>query len=436
MTPDLLRELHRSLDRQPRPEDLLTPIQALLGARLSAVERTALILARRSAQAANPWGWSSMADDFRRPVGLERQLSVASQLFQTRLPEDSSDLAGIDQYLHGVTAEIEGQVGAGDFQRDRLSRAARAAAGLELNNRQYNKRFRLAVRMARKRERFARGLEQRALTLISKSRLASELPYGVFAQDPDTAAFIAYFTARCHRRSVFTNAPQQRPYDEIADLLFARCRRSPGTVWWAIAHVHPTPEVLGHLSAAQRGELLGRFYAVLDRSAALMREVWAHSNIDRSSMVVRRGNDSSTWNLLAGAWNQARDGWINLLYALDADEVLDAVCPGKAMRLMAADVAAWHRLSGGGLDPNTEVWSALPLPWTVITGETRCTRSDVLAACQVAGLDPATSGWIAPRAAARVQPFTPTPELVHGVTVGHPGLAQLLRRAGVFSGKP
>jgi hypothetical protein len=34
-----------------------------------------------------------------------------------------------------------------------------------------------------------------------------------------------------------------------------------------------------------------------------------------------------------------------------------------------------------------------------------------------------------------VQTFRPTPELVHGVTVGHPALASVLRKAGAFSGQ-
>ena len=48
-----------------------------------------------------------------------------------------------------------------------------------------------------------------------------------------------------------------------------------------------------------------------------------------------------------------------LLYALDMDEVLDQMCPGKVLRLMAADVAFWHRAVGGGLEPDTAVWAEL-----------------------------------------------------------------------------
>lgn len=154
----------------------------------------------------------------------------------------------------------------------------------------------------------------------------------------------------------------------------------------------------------------------------------------RDSMVVKRGDDSSTWNLTAGAWNKARDNWMNLLYALGMEFVLDDLCPGKVLRLMAADVAHWHRATGGGLDPNTQVWAALPLPWEVLSSQADCTRKQVEAACAYAGLNPEKSGWLAPRPHGIV-PFYPTPELVHGVAVANPYLALILRRNRVFSGK-
>jgi hypothetical protein len=103
--------------------------------------------------------------------------------------------------------------------------------------------------------------------------------------------------------------------------------------------------------------------------------------------------------------------------------------------LMAADVAAWHRLSGGGLDPDTKVWNELPLPWEVISGARDCPRKLVEEVCYRHGIDPVRSGWSAPRPGRKVHAFRPTPELVHGVTVGHPGLAKVLRKLGFFSGK-
>lgn len=137
---------------------------------------------------------------------------------------------------------------------------------------------------------------------------------------------------------------------------------------------------------------------------------------------------------MAGAWNKARDNWINLLYALGLEFVLEEVCPGKVLRLMAADVVAWHRSAGQTLDPNTQVWATLPLPWEVLAGTATCTEDLVTAACRNAGLDPVKSGWVAPRLH-HVATFRPTPELVHGVSVGSPYLARILRQRGAFSGK-
>jgi hypothetical protein len=117
------------------------------------------------------------------------------------------------------------------------------------------------------------------------------------------------------------------------------------------------------------------------------------------------------------------------------EAILERQCPGKVLRLMAADVAAWHRVTGGDLDPDTRVWAELPLPWDVLCGEAECSRERVEALCRKHGVDPVKNGWAAPRPGRAVQAFRPTPELVHGVVVASPELATMLRRAGWFSGK-
>jgi hypothetical protein len=254
-------------------------------------------------------------------------------------------------------------------------------------------------------------------------------------------------------RSEFTIVSQQRAYDEVADMLFRRCRNGqqpsmlrqlltgepkalpPTTTnWWAIAQVYPEQEVLKRLTDEQKGLLLGRWTALLLELAGYLQKIWAANTFRRDTMIVKKGDDSSTWNIAAGAWNKARDNWINLLYSLGMEEILDAKCPGKVLRLMAADVVYWHQQAGGMLDLNTIVWTALPLPWEVLQNTASCTRAMVRAACRQARLDPTTSGWLAPRLHG-VVPFRPTPELVHGVSVSSPYLAQLLRQHKVFSGK-
>jgi hypothetical protein len=102
------------------------------------------------------------------------------------------------------------------------------------------------------------------------------------------------------------------------------------------------------------------------------------------------------------------------------------------MRLMAADVAAWHRESGGDVHPDSAVWAALPPPWDVVTGRAICTRAMVEDACADAGVKPET--WTSVRDREAVA-WAPTPELVHGVTVASGDLGAVLRRSGAFSGK-
>lgn len=428
--------LFESLDRRFRPEDVAELILGELDD-LDSEDLRAVLTVAGGAKVRGWWGYgfSSMSDDFRRPVGMDRQLSVAEDLFRVGQRPSGLDLGGIRDYLVRAEGTIAKTVGRSDFKADRLDRSSRRAAGLDLSKRQYNKRFRLACRLERKQSRLARELEIRELTLIGKSRLTSELTWEEFAADRNSACFLAYYTARCNLRSEFTISGQQRPFDEVCDVLFRRCRESPTTHWWAIARAFPDREVLDRLDDARKGELLGRWYAILERMAKLLKETWERSSIDRRTMIVRRGNDSSTWNVIAGAWNKARESWIALTHALDMGEVLERLCPGKVLRLMAADVAAWHRQAGGGLDPDTAVWNDLPLPWEVISGEVECPASLVETVCRRHGVDPTMKGWIAPRPGRMVHAFRSTPELVHGVTVGHPGLAMILRRMGYFSGK-
>jgi hypothetical protein len=122
------------------------------------------------------------------------------------------------------------------------------------------------------------------------------------------------------------------------------------------------------------------------------------------------------------------------------------VLPGKVMRLMAADLAAWHRMKGETVDPNTQVWANLPAPWLVLCGSDRgwqglprlypgCTADQVEETCRAFGLDPVRSGWTGFRETGTVSAITMTPELVHGVEIADAQWAAILKQAGVFSAK-
>lgn len=436
----------------------------LLEAQLAPAELALLKQAATNSLRSSLWQYTSMLEGFAQPVGAAKQACKAAELFDYS-PSTSSDTVPPDYetpeqvrlLLQELSPRLAKNLGHNNYLTDRLDRKARQAAGLgELSRRRYNKRFRALRHLEEKLLHLVFADQQHRLQMVGKHGFAHEISYEDFSRDLFSAAFIAYYTARCNVRSEFTNQSQQRPYDTVADMLFRHCRDgqppvsalrrwvageapaaarlAPAPAWWAIAQVYAAPPVLAQLSDEQKGQLLGHWTTLLQELAEVLRQTWAVNTFRRDSMVVKRGDDSSTWNITAGAWNKARDNWINLLYALGMEFILEELCPGKVLRLMAADVVFWHQQTGGKLDPNTTVWAELPLPWEVLNGTVPCTRATVAAACARAGLDAAKSGWLAPRPH-QVVPFRPTPELVHGVSVSNPYLALILRKNKVFSGK-
>lgn len=428
--------LYHCVQTRPRPEDVAELVLELLAGQLTEAERAVLGKAAKNSLRRNAWGYSSMAADFLRPAAAERQARKAEELFSVPEPLSAADCMHpekVEAFLRAISTQVAYSVGRSNFKADRLNRAGRRAVGMDLKKRQYNKRWRFLKRLEAKVGRMVREQRKYNFTRYSKSALAVQLTQEELARDLESACFIAYLSARMSARSVFTNKSQERAFDEVADVLFGKAKLSPTANWWAMAHVHPEIEVLWHLTEEQKGQLLGTWFRILDDLASLLEEVWRTTEVNRETLIVRRGNDSSTWNQTAGAWNKAREHWIALLHSLGMSRLLDDLCPGKVLRLMAADVAAWHFASGGGVHPDTRVWAELPPPWDALRRRAVCTRAMVEAACRRHNVDP--SGWTGPRPPKVPVPFRPTPELVHGVAIGSPGLAWMLRDAGWFSGE-
>jgi hypothetical protein len=432
-TADVFESLYDCLRRRPRPEDVAQIVEDALGPALRPDEARVLSLASRHSLRKGVAAWSSMADSFFRAPGADRQVQAVSSLFGIAVPDalDCTDPDRVLDFLAAVAPLVAWQVGA--HGQPRLDRAGREAAGVAYRKRAYNKRFRLLKRLEQKLVRMARNERIYGYTRLGKGGFVLDIALDDLRRDLPTACFVAYYVARLGLRSAFANGPQERAFDEVSATLFGVARRSPSCDWFTIAQVRPDAEVLARLSDGQRGILLGRAFGVLEEMADLLAEQWSRLPVDRATLVVRRGSDSSTWNQIAGGWNRAREHWISLLYAMNLDHVLESICPGKVLRLMAADVARWHQASGGGLHPDTKVWAALPLPWEVLAGRATCGRERVLSACREAGV--LTGGWVMPRGERKPVPFKPTPELVHGVAVASPALAATLRQARWFSGK-
>ena len=427
-----VESLYAGLDGRERPEAVARAILAVLDGILEPRERRLLERAARSG-----WGYSYMSAGFEPTASIIRPANLLAELIGAEpLPaEAGTDPSAIRALLEKARANLGMNEGRTSFKHDRENREARRARGLEISRRRYDKLFRLVGRL----EQYVVELEtQRDLFRLSrfaKTAFAVEIPFERFRADRASAAFVAYYTANLARRSLFIAGPQARAFDNVAEALLALCERTPTTDWYVVAHVFPRADVLARLTVKERVGLLERALGVLQESAEALEVLAARDVINLESMVVRKGNDSSTWNTLAGAWNRARDYWIALVYALGQAEMFDAFLPGKVLRLMAADVAWWHRAKGGDVHDDTSVWAALRKPWEVVAGRASCTRTDVEATCRRFGIDPEKTGWSAPRPRRSVDVWRPTPETVHGVVVDHPELALFLRKVGVFSGK-
>jgi hypothetical protein len=426
-----IQSLYAGLSGRPWPETVVEAILAVFGRDLNGKERAVLEKVKR------PYWRSYLPTKFDPTASLERPASLLALLIglPPLPPSAGRDVDEIRSLLKEARAYLGMKEGQVSYKNDRRNRKDRAEMGLDISRRRYDKLFRLTGRL----EAYVTELEDQDLLFglgrFAKTAFASELTREDFGSAPASAAFVAYYTANLGRRSVFTAGKQARALDEVAELLFRWCERSKNTNWFALAHVYPRPEVLGRLTVEQRVSLLDRALTILRQSGEGLELLASRGDLDLESMIVRKGNDSSTWNSLAGAWNRARDYWIALVYSLGEQEIFDGFLPGKALRLMAADVAAWHRSLGEKPPIDTSIWATLPKPWDVVTGREKCGRSDVLAVCSRFGVDADKTGWSAPRPLSTVDLWRPTPDTVHGVVVGHPELALFLRKVGAFSGK-
>lgn len=447
-----LRDMHLSLAGRWRPEDAA---HALLNCQEVAA---ALTPKARSALGKAIPGWyrgtTSMSREFQSADGLDRMLKVARDLFPDIAgPTSDADPEQILAFIDRCKASLHLEVGVLiDFKASRLSRADRIAQKVTASHFSYNKRVRLLLRMEAKLSKYREQIILRGLARTAQTRLASCIPWEDFSSDLPTAAFVTYFTARSGLRSTFTNKSQVRAFDEVCDALYSvlTSKKAP-TNWYAVALVYPMKEVIDRLTDEQKGRLLGLWFEQMKTAAVVIDGLQEAGHYNLQTLAVHRGNDSSTWNEAAGAFNKCRDGWIATLYALGMETMLDHLAPGKMMRLMAADVMRWHIYSKAvaagvkmdyhrfdwnnipevALEPDTLVWRDLPKPWEVVLGKTPCTRSMIEAACAARGIE--GKGWVHPRSKT-VAKFTPTPELVHGVVISSPVLATTLKALGYFSG--
>ncbi|PKV48090.1 hypothetical protein ATE84_0078 [Aquimarina sp. MAR_2010_214] len=438
-----LENLHRTLNQRKRPEDVAEMIEVILNEDLNRSEMKTLRKASGKSLVKSFWKYTSMLESFSEPIGAEKQIRKAVEVFKASYDFDNFDFVDpkeIEIFIKQMSKLIGKEFGQNNLMSDRLNRKERLELGFDISKRRYNKLFRHLKRLEKKLNKIIQEIKKTEFQKIAKHGLVHHIELEDFVKDKFSACFIAYYTSRCNLRSEFTITGQQKPYDEIADMLFKKAtvsgflKNNQTANFYTISYVYPVKRVLDKLTDNEKGMLLGKWTTTIEEISTLLKKLWNENDINRETMVVKRGNDSSTWNNTAGAWNKARDVWMNIVYSLGLESILDTICFGKVLRLMAGDVVAWHISSGGALDSNTQVWNKLPLPWEVFNGEKYCNKKMVIEICEKANLDPEKSGWIAPKTHS-VSEFIPTPELVHGVTIFNPYLATILKKEKFFSGK-
>lgn len=384
------------------------------------------------------WGWS-MNDDFDRVDAVDTQLITLRELFaDVAVDAREDDVASLRAAYRlcmdslGLNGLEAGHTLAGwpSFKR----RVAASAYGVKGAKR----RVRFLRDFADRVDRLADVQRLRTAQMRAKSRMASDIDAA--ACDDLTLAACAYLASRANRRSIFQIGAQSRAFDNISEALFGlmdeAADRGLDVAWSQVALVRPTKRIIERLDAAQRGDLIARFHAAMTDAADALSGLWPQlPERMRAEMVMVRGVDSSRWNAYAGAYNTMRAAWVSSVLAAGLDRMLDAYLPGKAVRLMAADVAWMYRGNGQDLHEDTRMFGALARPWDVVSGDVAQGRDDVLAAARSCAVDALRTGWVGPRELDPIEVAEAEPALVHGVVVADAHLASVLRRCGVFSAK-
>lgn len=295
------------------------------------------------------------------------------------------------------------------------------------------KRVRFLNTLEEKIARVEDVLQLRHAQMQAKSRLAYAISTNI---DDTTLAYIAYIAARANRRSLFMLGGQSKTFDNISEGLKKLLNNNSN--WFAVAHVTPTREVFSHLNEGELGSLVGVFHREMVTAANQLAKLWPSLPTRmRDEMVMVQGVDSSRWNAYAGALNTMRSAWISATIAAGlGDSVFATYLPGKAPRLMAADLVWWARSSGQDLHEDTRLFATLPHPWDVISGKETLTRDLILDQANKLGITTAdATGWVGPRNKVETETAQAEPATVHGVIVADPDLAATLRKHGVFSNK-
>lgn len=297
----------------------------------------------------------------------------------------------------------------------------------------YVKRLRAVASFEKKVARVEDAVISRNGLMTAKSRLARIV--NADKLNDVALAYVAYVTARANRRTRFQLDAQSKAFDKVVDKLFKLLPAD--TAWEEVVLVSPIESLFRRLSQAQLASSVSLFHQEMVFWGTQLEKEWdALTEGVKKSGVVRRGTNSTDFNSYAGAFNTMRSAWIASMSAAGLNGTFDLYLPGKAVRLLAADLVRWNSYEGGSVSVDFDLFHKLPYPWAVLSGEATLNRQDMVDAGLLTEARLAETGWISTRSGLEFEVPEPDPALVHGVTVTNPDFAELLRKIGVFSAKP
>src|SRR5262245_5846206 len=191
-----MRNLFETINMRRRPEDVAQMIVEILGPELTSKERCILDRAARGSIKRSLMEFTSMMEDFARPIAPERQIRKAIELFTTAYTMTTAECADaerVEAFICHISQEIHKTFGQSDFLHNRFNRFQRKSAGLEISKRRYNKLFRHLAKLERKLKTYTREQKKSDFTRIGNSNLARRISWEEFSLDKNSGCFIAYY---------------------------------------------------------------------------------------------------------------------------------------------------------------------------------------------------------------------------------------------------
>ena len=120
-----MEKLFQSLHQRRRPEDVAQMVLEQLQGRFTKNQEAILQKVAQGSLKRQVMAYTSMLEDFAKPVGLVRQVAVAGSLFAYPTPptgDQCDDPRVVEAYIRQINQQIHKEFGKNDFQTHRLNR--------------------------------------------------------------------------------------------------------------------------------------------------------------------------------------------------------------------------------------------------------------------------------------------------------------------------